>query len=77
MGSRVQALLFPRDRFDVAQAKAWAARHDRASDDVDVKDDFIHLRQEDPSGFRRIRTVHLGGRGVLGRVGWRACSRES
>ena len=72
-GSRPQTLLFPRDRFSVAQAKAWAARHRWRHDDVDVKPDFIHLRQADPVQFRRIRTVHFGGSGVLARVGWRAC----
>jgi len=72
-GSRPQTLLFPRDRFTVAQAKAWAKRHDWKSNDVDVTADFIHLRQEDPHRFRRIRTVHMGGRGVQARVGWPVC----
>lgn len=72
-GSRVQTLLFPRYRFDVAGAKAWAAKHKWASDDVDVKEEYIHLRQEDPSHFERIRTVPFGGSGVEARVGWRKC----
>ena len=70
-GSHVQALLFPRDRFTVATAKEWSARHDWKTDDVDVTDDYIHLRQEDPSHFKRIRTVFMGGRGVEARVGWK------
>ncbi len=53
-GSQVQALLFPTDRFTVAEA-------------------FIHLRQQDPKGFRRIRTVFFGGSGVKARVGWKRC----
>lgn len=72
-GSRVQVLLFPRHRFTVATAKAWAKKHDWKSGDVDVTDAYIHLRQEDPSHFRRIRTVFLGGRGVEARVGWPVC----
>lgn len=72
-GSRVQTLLFPRDRFTVAEARAWAHKHSWRSDDVDLKPDFIHLRQENPGHFRRIRTVYLGGRGVQARVGWPIC----
>jgi hypothetical protein len=71
--SSVQALLFPRDRFNVAGSRAWAAKHDWKFGDVDVKTDFIHLRQADPSLFKRVRTVHFGGRGVLARVGWKVC----
>jgi hypothetical protein len=70
-GSHVQSLIFPRDRFTLAQARSWAARHRWRSDDVDVKADFIHLRQEDPSHFSRIRTQFLGGSGVEARIGWR------
>jgi hypothetical protein len=68
--SRVQTLLFPRPKFTIASARAWATRHAWRSDDVDVKDAFIHLRQEDPAHFSRIRTVFLGGSGVQARVGW-------
>jgi hypothetical protein len=67
----IQTLLFPTDRFTVAQARAWAKKHRWASNDVDVKEDFIHLRQEDPSKFSRIRTQFLGGSGVEARIGWR------
>jgi hypothetical protein len=72
-GSVIQSLVFPTSRFDLAQAKAWALKHDWAHTDVDVKPDFIHLRQENPAMFQRIRTVHLGGRGVQARVGWKDC----
>lgn len=73
VGSRVQTLLFPTSRFTVSSAKAWAKRHDWRTGDVDVKPEFIHFRQEDPSVFKRIRTVHMGGRGVQARVGWERC----
>jgi hypothetical protein len=72
-GSRVQALLFQKDRFSLAQAKAWAKRHEWKAGDVDETQDFIHLRQEDPSRFERIRTVFFGGSGVQARVGWPVC----
>lgn len=70
-GSEVQTLLFPTSRFTVAAAKAWAARHNWKYSDVDVKPEFIHLRQADPSRYRRIRTVYMGGSGVQARVGWK------
>jgi hypothetical protein len=73
VGSKVQTLLFPRDRFTVVEAKSWAARHDWKYGDVDVTREYIHLRQRDPSEFRRIRTIHMGGRGVEARVGWVKC----
>lgn len=72
-GAVVQTLLFPRDRFTEAKAREWAHRHDWKFGDVDVKDHFIHLRQEDPARFTRIRTVFLGGSGVQARVGWPKC----
>ena len=72
-GSRVQTLLFDKDRFSLSDAKAWARRHNWKASDVDEKENFIHLRQEDPSHFQRIRTVYLGGRGVQARVGWPVC----
>lgn len=72
-GSTFQALLFPRSRFTVDESKAWAMRHGWKANDVDVTDDYIHLRQEDPAHFTRVRTVHVGGRGVQARVGWKKC----
>ena len=70
-GSHVQALLFPADRFTAARAREWAKRHGWKAGDVDETTGFIHLRQEDPARFVRIRTVYLGGSGVQARVGWR------
>lgn len=72
-GSRPQSLLFPTSRFTVAMAKALARKHHWRSDDVDVKEEYIHLRQEDPSRFERMRTVAFGGSGVQARVGWEKC----
>lgn len=71
--SQVQTLLFPKDRFTVAEAKHWATEHDWKSGDVDTKGEYIHLRQASPGKFRRIRTIHMGGRGVEARVGWAKC----
>jgi len=69
--SQVQSLLFPRPRFTVESAREWAERHAWRSDDVDVKDRFIHLRQQPPGRFKAIRTKYFGGSGVQARIGWR------
>lgn len=57
----VQTLLFPRDRFTVAKAKAWARGHDFASRKVDVPEggQYIRLRQEAPlkGGVKRMITL--------------------
>jgi hypothetical protein len=71
-GSEVQTLLFPRPKFSVAEAKDWARRHGMKFGDVDVKDKYIHLRQADPSGFRRLRNVKFGDR-LRAVVGWVKC----
>lgn len=73
VGSRLGTVLFPRPAFSVTKAKAWAKRYGLKYGDVDVKDNFIHLRQEEPSTFRRMRTIHLGKHGVEGVVGWTEC----
>jgi hypothetical protein len=61
----IQSLLFrrkPFGRFDVRTAKAWARKHRYRSNDVDVKEDYIHLRQRDPSEFdpSTYAVVHFG-----------------
>ncbi len=74
-GSQVQTLLFPMPKFNLESAKAWAKKHGWKTGDVDIGErfDFIHLRQEDPARFRRVRTIHFGGSGVMARVGWVKC----
>jgi hypothetical protein len=71
-GSQVQALLFSRFDYTPSEAKRWAKSHGYKYGDVDVGPAWIHLRQRDPRGFRRIRTVWFG-RGIKARVGWRSC----
>jgi hypothetical protein len=68
--SHVQSLLFSTSRFTLPAARAWASKHHWKSDDVDIKPDFIHFRQEDPAHFKVLRTIFLGGSGVEARVGW-------
>lgn len=71
-GSEVATLLFPRPAFSVAKAKEWAGREGFKFGDVDVKDRYIHLRQQDPSRFRRLRNIKFGDK-LRAVVGWKKC----
>ena len=61
-GLEVQSLMFSRDVWDVAEAKAWAAKHNFYSDKVDVQANTIRLRQYNPSIYfpKSFRTIQLG-----------------
>lgn len=72
-GSVVQTLLFPKDKFTVTSAKAWARKHGKKSGKVDVTEKYIRLRQLSPGGFARMRNIPLGSSGVRAVVGWRTC----
>jgi hypothetical protein len=72
-GSQMQTILFPTAAFTVADAKKWAKKEHFKTSDVDVKENFIHLRQMDPSLFKRLRNIPLGEKGIEGVVGWRKC----
>ena len=58
--ARVQSLLFPKTRYSIDQARAWARAHGYKTSDVDTGDglDFIHLRQRPPHGL--MRTIVFG-----------------
>lgn len=72
--SEVQTLIFPRDRFTVKQAWAWAKRNGFKQSSPDMKKNTIRLRQAPPSSFRRMRTTTLDShRDVQAVVGWRSC----
>lgn len=59
-GTEVQSLLFQRPMWTVARAKAWAKNARYRYGDVDVKENFIHLRQFDPVPGTAKRTVMFG-----------------
>jgi hypothetical protein len=56
----VQSLLFSRDTFTPAKAKAWAKRHGYKHGKIDETDRYVRLRQADPKEFRVKRTVSFG-----------------
>lgn len=68
-GSRVQALVFDKDKYpEVEDAKNWANDHGFESGKVDESEEGIRLRQEDPGAFARMRTISLteGVKAVVG-----------
>lgn len=69
--TRIQTLIFDRDRFDEAQARAWAKNHGFDQLDVDEKTNTLRLRQRRPASFAQgtLRTIELtdGVQAVIGR----------
>ena len=59
----VQSLLFSRNSWSPARAKAWARSHGYRSAKVDVTDANIRLRQRTPASGGLFRTVTFG-RGI-------------
>ena len=57
--TEIQSYLFPRALWTEAKARAWAKKHDLYYGSVDVTDQYIRLRQAEPSEFRRMRTKCL------------------
>lgn len=67
----VQTLLFDRDSWTEARAKAWLSKHGYETG-VDVKPGTLRFRQREPSLFRRktFRTISFGdGTGIKAVVG--------
>jgi hypothetical protein len=68
----IQSLIFDKEKFTEAEAKAWAKDHDFKNSDVDVTTDSIRLRQKDPGAFKdgSFRTIPLktGVKAVIGKL---------
>lgn len=58
----VQSVLFSADNWTPARARAWLARHDYTAPKIDRTENYLRVRQIDPSAFNRktFRTIHLG-----------------
>jgi len=68
-GSRVQTLIFDKDKYKKAnEAKQWASDHGFKAEKVDESADSWRVRQEDPGAFARMRTISLteGVQAVVG-----------
>lgn len=68
----VQSLIFSKEKFTEAEAKAWAREHDYKSSGVDETEDSYRIRQRDPGDFvsSSFRTVELdtGVSAVMGHL---------
>jgi hypothetical protein len=63
LGSEVQSLLFARPTWTTRSARAWAKKKGYRSDSVDVTDNYVRLRQFDPTDDLQKRTITFG-RGI-------------
>jgi hypothetical protein len=72
-GSVVQTVLFPRESFNVSEARAWALKEGLHATKVDETAGYLRLRQLPLGGFRRLRTIPFGGSGIKAVVGWKTC----
>ena len=59
-GTEVQALLFLRPRWKPSEAKKWAKDHDFNHGKVHVTDNYVRLRQFDPTPGAQKRTITFG-----------------
>lgn len=59
-GSRVQSLIFAKDKYPSAkEAKSWASDHSFKSGKVDETGESFRIRQADPGAFDHMRTISL------------------
>lgn len=61
--SRVQSLLFPKDKFTISEAKKWARDHDFSVKKAVTEGNFRRLRILNPNECESIRTMNFG-RGI-------------
>jgi hypothetical protein len=66
--STIQSLVFDRNVFTPATARAWAKRHGFRAPKVDQTKNVLRIRQAEPSRFRTFRTIKIraGVNAVLG-----------
>ena len=56
---KVQTLIFSKEKFTKASAKAWAKSHGFKAGKVDEKTNTYRLRQRDPGQFETFRTIEF------------------
>jgi len=54
-----QSVIIPRDKFSLAEAKAWIDRHNYKKPKVDTTKNFYRFRQEEPGLFHNYRNKKL------------------
>ena len=67
--TEMQSVLFHRDLFTEAQARAWLQDHDFKAPAAEVGPTYLRFRQEDPKKYVRIRVIEPGAKNPAGRSG--------
>jgi hypothetical protein len=64
-GTEAQSIIFPKDKYTVAQARTWLKSHKRHSGKVDTTENYHRFRQFDPKLCSTTpKTISLGGNGI-------------
>ena len=71
-GFEVQTVVFPKEKWTLARARAWLTEHDFKTDKVDETANSYRFRQQEPGQFQRIRPVCLMPNGAAPNL--EACS---
>ena len=68
VGTKVQSLIFSKDKFSEKSAKDWAKKHDFIYGYTDEKENTFRIRQQEPSDFTNMRTIEMtkGVKAVIG-----------
>ena len=67
--SKIQSLIFQKNKFNVTEAKEWASDHGFTAVKVEPVRDTLRIRQFSPNKIKRggeCRTIQFGGSGVQG-----------
>jgi hypothetical protein len=71
IGTEIQTLLFPKEKFSAGSAIGWTRRHGFKAQKIDTKPNQFHIRQESPERYEAgsFRTIALGDSGVQAVIG--------
>lgn len=63
-GFEIQTIVFPKEKWTLAEAREWLSEHDLKTPTVDETENSYRFRQEPPGRFSRIRPLCLTPRGA-------------
>ena len=55
-GSEVQSVLFDKTKWNAKEARKWLTEHKFHSGKLDVTDQYLRFRQNDPGKYKKLRT---------------------
>lgn len=62
--SKIQSILFDKDKHSKEQAKSWLKSHGYKDGEPDTTENNYRFRQEEPSKFKNFRTSEEKGDGI-------------